>query len=67
VSPQDTRDWRKGRRRALRGVPAGRRATHTVETAYGHRQKERDRRAAWLWLAARAEMDAALAARKEDR
>jgi hypothetical protein len=43
VRPLDTRVWRKTRRRALRGVPTGRRATHVVETIYGHRQRERDR------------------------
>jgi hypothetical protein len=65
VSPQDTRCWRKTRRRALRGVPTGRRATHEVQTTYGQRQQERDRLAAWLWLTARAEMTADLAG--EDR
>jgi hypothetical protein len=47
VTPQNTRDWRKGLRKARRGVPAGRRATHEVVTTYGHRQRERDHLAAW--------------------
>jgi hypothetical protein len=40
MMPQNTRVLR---RRAWRGIPGGRRATHTVETTYGRRQKERDR------------------------
>lgn len=60
MSPADrTRCWRKGLRRTLRGIPAGRRATHAVETTYGHRQRERDRLAAWQQATARAEMEAA--------
>jgi hypothetical protein len=41
----DSRVWRKAARRTLRGVPAGRRATHPVLTKYGRHQKERDRQA----------------------
>jgi hypothetical protein len=53
---EPTRVWRKTRRRALRGVPTGRRATHAVETTYGHRQRERDRAAAFSeWCAQRRE------------
>jgi hypothetical protein len=32
MSPQDTRVWRKTGRKARRGVPTGRRATHVVAT-----------------------------------
>jgi hypothetical protein len=39
MSPEGTRVWRKTRRRALRGVPAGRRATHPVRTTYGRGQE----------------------------
>lgn len=60
---EPTRCWRKTRRKALRGVPTGRRATREVRTTYGHRQRERDRLAAWQQETARAEMDAAMAAR----
>jgi hypothetical protein len=38
---------RRNLRRTLRGIPAGRRTTHPVETAYGHKQRERDRLAMW--------------------
>jgi hypothetical protein len=58
---EPTRVWRKTRRRALRRVPTGRRATHEVRTTYGHRQQERDRRLAWQIATARAEMEAAMA------
>lgn len=51
---EPTRVWRKTRRRALRGVPAGRRATHQVRTTYGRGQRDRDHR---------AEMEADFAAR----
>lgn len=61
---EPTRVWRKTRRRALRGVPTGRRATHEVVAAYGRHQKERDWLATWLWVTARAEMEADMAARK---
>jgi hypothetical protein len=47
VTPQDTGPRRRNHRKALRGVPTGRRATHEVVTTYGHRQRERDRLAAW--------------------
>ena len=60
---EPTRVWRKTRRKAMRGVATGRRATHQAETTYGHRQRERDRRTAWLIAQARAEMEAALAER----
>lgn len=59
---EPTRVWRKTRRRALRGVPTGRRVTHEVRTTYGRRQQERDRRLAWQIATARAEMEAALTA-----
>lgn len=65
MTPSDrTRYWRKGLRKALRGTPTGRRATHAVETTYGQRQRERDRHLAWLWMTARAEMEADFAARE---
>lgn len=64
MTPADqTRVWRKTRRKALRGVPAGRRTTVQVKTIYGHQQRERDHRATWLWVQARAEMEADFAAR----
>jgi hypothetical protein len=51
---EPTRVWRKTYRRALRGVPTGRRATHAVETTYGHRQRARDRAAEFSeWCAQR--------------
>jgi hypothetical protein len=65
VSPQDTRCWRKSLR--CKGIPAGRRATHKVQTTYGQQQRARDQRLTWLWLTARAEMDADLAARAAAR
>ena len=60
---EPTRVWRKTRRRALRGVPTGRRATREVQTTYGRHQKDRDWRLTWLWCTARAEMEADFAAR----
>ena len=39
MSPEGTRVWRKTRRKALRGVPTGRRTTHTVRTTYGRGQE----------------------------
>ena len=65
MRPQDTGCWRKTGRRALRGIPAGRRATHQVRTAYGRHQKDRDWRMAWLRNTAWYEMEASLAARAE--
>jgi hypothetical protein len=63
MTPAGTaRCWRKGLRRTRRGIPTGRRATREVRTTYGHRQRERDRRMAWLMADARAEMAAAMAA-----
>lgn len=59
---EPTRCWRKGLRKARRGVKTGRRATRQVKTTYGHRQQERDRRLAWQIATARAEMEAAMAA-----
>jgi hypothetical protein len=61
---EPTRVWRRTRRKALRGIPTGRRVTHEVRTTYGHRQRERDRRMAWLMADAQAEMAAAMAARE---
>jgi hypothetical protein len=45
VTPQGTRVWRKTRRQALRGVPAGRRVTHAVKTACGRNQRDAQWRA----------------------
>jgi hypothetical protein len=47
MSPQDTRVWRKNGRKARRGVPTGRRATHAVQTTYGRHQKDAEHRARW--------------------
>ncbi len=66
MRPLGTRVWRKGRHRIWRGVATGRRATHAVETTYGHRQRERDRRLAWQIADAQAEMAADLAARERE-
>jgi hypothetical protein len=49
VRPLGVRDWRKNRRKAWRGNPTGRRATHAVKTAYGRHQKAR------AWAAAFSE------------
>lgn len=66
MSPaESTRCWRKTRRKALRGVKTGRRATRQVKTTYGHRQRERDRRLVWQIATARAEMEAAMTARQQ--
>ncbi len=61
---EPTRVWRRTRRKALRGIPTGRRATHVTEAAYGRHQKERDWLATRLWVTAQAEMTADLAARE---
>jgi hypothetical protein len=63
MTPAERGPWRKTRRKALRGVPTGRRATHEVQTTYGQRQQERDRRLAWQIADARAEMEADFEAR----
>jgi hypothetical protein len=49
-----TRVRRRDQRRAWRGTPGGRRATHRTETAYGRGQERRD----WLarWAAAQASL-----------
>jgi hypothetical protein len=47
MSPENTRVWRKTRRQVLRGTPAGRRATHAVQTTYGRHQRDAERRARW--------------------
>jgi hypothetical protein len=60
---EPTRCWRKSLRRTRRGIPTGRRATHSVQTTYGQQQRDRDHRLTWLWLTARAEMEADLNAR----
>jgi hypothetical protein len=61
---EPTRVWRRTRRKALRGVPTGRRATHEIATAYGRHQKERYWLAVRLWVTAQAEMAADFAARE---
>ncbi len=45
--PEHDRVRRREQRRAWRGTPTGRRATHEVKTTYGRKQRERDRLAAW--------------------
>jgi len=40
MAPEGVKVRRRDLRRAGRGIPTGRRATHTVETAYGRKQKE---------------------------
>lgn len=50
--PERARVLRRERRRAWRGHPTGRRATHAVETTYGRKQKERDRLALFAALTA---------------
>jgi hypothetical protein len=41
MMPENTRVLRRERRRAWRGIPAGRRSTRVVETTYGRKQKAR--------------------------
>jgi hypothetical protein len=65
MKPQDDGVWRKTRRKVLRGVSTGRRATHEVRATYGCRQRERDRRLAWQTATAQAEMAADMAARED--
>ena len=60
---EPARCWRKEDRRRRRGIPAGRRSTHPVQTTYGQQQRARDQWLTWLWLTARAEMEADLNAR----
>jgi len=52
MMPERARVLRRERRRAWRGTATGRRSTHTVETAYGRKQKERDRLALFAAIAA---------------
>jgi hypothetical protein len=47
MQPSQPGPRRKDLRETLRGVPAGRHTTHPVRTAYGRRQRERARIAAW--------------------
>jgi hypothetical protein len=47
VRPLGVRYWRKNRRKAWRGIPAGRRATHAIETTYGRHQKAQARATAF--------------------
>ena len=58
---ESTRVWHKTARKALRGIPTGRRATHVADAAYGRRQKTRDWLATQRWVTAQAEMTADLA------
>ena len=53
MRPQGDRCWRKAGRRALRGIPTGRRATHRAETAYGQQQRLRDQAAQFAEFIAR--------------
>jgi hypothetical protein len=68
MTPSQPRRYRrKGRRDALRGVPGGTgrsRQQRAPETTYGAGQQDRDHRLTWLWLTARAEMEADFAARE---
>lgn len=57
MTPQGTRVWRKTRRKALRGVPTGRRVTRVVQTTYGRHQKDAEHRAPWAEARA-AELEA---------
>lgn len=57
MQPEGTRVRRKDRRKAWRGLPRGRRATHQAETAYGRQQRERDRLAAWQAAREAAELE----------
>ena len=66
MRPMNTRVWRKGLRRAARGIPAGLRATHQTAATYGRGQRERDWLASWLWTAAMTEMTAALTIANQD-
>jgi hypothetical protein len=47
-----TRVRHRDQRRAWRGTPAGRRATHQVRTTYGRGQERRDWEAQWAAVAA---------------
>jgi hypothetical protein len=60
--PEHDRVLRREQRRAWRGTPTGRRATHEVKTAYGRKQKARDWLAAW-----QAAIDAATAAGEDKK
>jgi hypothetical protein len=42
MRPPDGKPTRRGMRRARRGMPTGRRATHAVQTTYGRHQRDRD-------------------------
>lgn len=55
MMPLNGKPWRRGLRRAKRGDPTGRRATHPVETTYGRHQRERDRLLRWQQALAAAE------------
>lgn len=43
--PAGIRVLRRERRKAWRGTPTGRRATHAVQTTYGRRQRDAEWRA----------------------
>ena len=47
MQPSQPGPRRKDLRDTIRGIPAGRRVTHPVRTAYGRRQRERARIALW--------------------
>jgi hypothetical protein len=42
MRPQNTREWRKARRAAMRDIPAGRRKTHPARSARGQRRQSRE-------------------------
>ena len=52
--PANTRVLRRERRKAWRGTPTGRRATHEVRTTYGAGQRRRDWEAIWAEVRAQA-------------
>lgn len=47
MQPYQPGPRRKDLRQTLRDIPAGRRASHQVRTAYGRRQRRRDYLALW--------------------
>lgn len=47
MRPLDGKPTRRGMRRAMRGTPTGRRATHRAQTTYGRHQRDADHRARW--------------------
>lgn len=50
MRPLNGKPTRRGLRRASRGLPHGRRATHQVLTTYGRHQRARDWAAQWALI-----------------